>query len=74
MASESTTRTEVAQDHLRSVVPKSNPQTNKQRLNSIIGNAILVLIIIGLLIIDDFLNVSDGSVSIPEDTCSTPNG
>jgi hypothetical protein len=62
------------QDHLRSVVPKSNPQTNKQRLNSIIGNAILVLIITGLLIIDYFLNVSDGSVSIPEDTCSTPNG
>jgi hypothetical protein len=74
MASESTTRTEVVQDHLRSVVPKSNPQTNKQRLNSIIGNAILVLIITGLLIIDYFLNVSDGSVSIPEDTCSTPNG
>ena len=37
---------------------ESNPQTNKQRLNSIIGNAILGLIIIGLLFIDYFLNVS----------------
>ena len=38
-----------------------DPQTTSPRFRSIIGNAILVLIIIVLVIIDVFMNVADSS-------------